>query len=86
MKPTPSATPTPATGQEIKKILGPTDDETVTEILRTGATAAEVRQALEWLDDDDYMGGDLEKKIGERVRRVYEILQKDQERFESREH
>ncbi|HUY68532.1 MAG TPA: hypothetical protein VMV79_04450 [Alphaproteobacteria bacterium] len=70
-----------ATSHEIRAILGPADDETIKAIFDTGATASEVAEAFEWLNDDDYMGAALEKKIGDRVRRVYEILQGDRDRI-----
>lgn len=72
--------PKPATGHEIQEILGPVDDEVVTNILHTGATGVEVSEAFEWLNDDDYMGKDLKKTMNERVRRVFNILQDDRDR------
>lgn len=72
----------PATGQEIRSILGPVDDELVTAILGTGATHHEIMQAAEWLDDDDYMGKEVGKPMDIRIARVHKLLQQDRERME----
>jgi hypothetical protein len=70
----------PATDREIRTILGPADDETVNAIRNTGASQEEVLQAVEWMDDDDYMGKTANKTLTGNVRRVYEILQEDSEK------
>ena len=69
----------PATGQEIRSILGPVDDELVTAILVTGATQHEIMQAQQWLDSDDYIGKEAGKTMDIRVARVHKILQRDRE-------
>ena len=75
-----------ARGQEIREALGtPYDEEMVAEILRTGASPADILEAREWLSDDDYMGGDLGKSLNARVRGVYEILRRDRDKFEPHE-
>jgi hypothetical protein len=81
MQPTTAQTQAAATSHGIRKILGPVDDETIMDIIQTGATAGEVAEAFEWLNDDDYMGSTLKRPIRERVRRVYEILQSDRDRI-----
>jgi len=67
----------PATTEEIRQILGSTDDEQLMSILATGATAAEVLEAFEWLSGDDRLGTDLEHTRRGRVGAVYEILARD---------
>ncbi len=67
----------PATGDEIRQILGPTDDEQVMVILATGATVAEVMEAFEWLSGDDRLGTELEHTRRGRAGAVYEILARD---------
>lgn len=65
----------PASGQAIRSALGPyADDSTVQSILETRASIVEVREALEWLEDDDWMGAELEKPMLRRIQMVYEIL------------
>lgn len=81
MQPVTAAKTHTATGHEIREILGPVDDETVMDIIYTGATPGEVAEAFEWLNDDDYMGATLERPIGDRVRRVYDILAGERDRI-----
>lgn len=70
-----------ATDREIRTILGPVDDETIMAIMDIGATALEVEEAFEWLNDDSYMGSDLARPMRDRVRRVYEILEGERDRL-----
>ena len=71
----------PATGSEIRKLLGPgTDEDLVSSILQTGASHQEVMEACEWLDDDDYMGAGLQRVIHSNVQSVYDILLEDRKR------
>jgi len=67
----------PATADEIRRILGATDEEQVMAILATGATAAEVMEAFEWLSGEDRLGTDLDHTRHGRAGAVYEILTKD---------
>lgn len=68
-----------ATGQEIRKILGPADDEVVRAIQDIGASPMEVLQAFEWLEDDNFMGKNLKKPMASKTRRVYELLVEDRD-------
>lgn len=70
----------PASGSDIKEILGQADIDLVTSVLHTGASRGEILQACEWLDDDDYIGAELHKPMYNRIRRVYDILLRNQER------
>jgi hypothetical protein len=72
----------PATPAEIREILGSIDDEQLMSIAATGATAAEVMEAFEWLSGDDRLGTDLERTRRGRVGAVYEILARDIEEEE----
>jgi hypothetical protein len=64
-----------ATSAEIRHMVGDVDDAVVSSIERTGASAAEVLQAVQWLRG----GGGLEDEAGHEphgaVKAVYEILQ-----------
>lgn len=73
------AVPDLVTERDIHAILGPIDDEMVFIIQETGASRDEVLQAFMWLNDDDYIGGELKRPISNRVRAVYEILFEAQE-------
>ena len=68
----------PATPAEIAKILGPIDDEVIAEIANTGATADEVCRARNRLDEDG-PGMKPQTDLAVHARRVYDILQREQE-------
>ena len=63
-----------ATASEIRAIVGDVDDVVVASIAGTGASAAEVLQAVQWFRG----AGGLENEAGHEphgaVREVYEIL------------
>ncbi len=67
-----------ATAAEIRRMVGDVDDAVISSIERTGATAAEVLQAVQWFRG----AGGLEDEAGHvphgRVRAVYEILQAEE--------
>ena len=68
-----------ANAHDIREMLGSVDDETVTAILQTGATANEILHALEWIEDDDYLGSDVSRRMSPATRKVYDILQAERE-------
>ena len=65
----------PATAAEIRRMIGDLDDAVVASIERTGASAAQVLEAVQWFRG----GGGLEEEAGlephATVRAVYDILQ-----------
>jgi hypothetical protein len=67
-----------ATAEEIRHMVGDVDDAVVSSIMRTGASAAEVLQAVQWFRG----GGGLEDEAGHEphgaVKAVYEILQAEE--------
>ena len=64
-----------ATLREIRDIVGDVDAARLEAILATGATAAEVEQAVVWgAGASDVMGGDLERPLSGRIAAVYGIL------------
>jgi hypothetical protein len=68
----------PATAAQIRRMVRDVDDAVVSSIERTGASAAEVLQAVQWLRG----GGGLEDEAGHEphgaVKAVYEILQAEE--------
>ena len=68
----------PATSNEIINILGPVEDAVLLEIIKTGATAAEVLEAFTWANADDQIGTELERGPRAAVVRVYEILKREE--------
>ena len=67
-----------ATAEEIRHMVGDVDAAVVSSIMRTGASTAEVLQAVQWFRG----GGGLEDEAGHEphgvVRAVYEILQAEE--------
>jgi hypothetical protein len=74
--------PAEATEKDIRRALGPVDNEIIIAIQDTGASRDDVLQANAWLEEDDYIGAMLEKPMTHRVRRVYDILRDDVEKFD----
>jgi hypothetical protein len=69
---------TPVTVEAVRRMIGDVDDAVVSSIMRTGASEAEVLQAVQWFRG----GGGLEDEPGHEphgaVRAVYEILQAEE--------
>ena len=65
----------PASAAEIRGMVGDVDDAVISGILRTGASTAEVLQAVEWFRG----GAGLDEEAGHEphglVRAVYEIIE-----------
>jgi hypothetical protein len=68
-----------ATAAEIRRMVGIVDDSVVSDIMRTGASAAEVLQAIQLFRG----GGRLEDEAGHQphgvVKAVYEILEAEEQ-------
>jgi hypothetical protein len=64
----------PATAAEIVQILGSVDDRMITQIIATGATAEEVREANTWLSTRDYFRRLAHDSAHGRIARVYHLL------------
>jgi len=67
-----------ATRREIVEIVGPLDDAVLLEILRSGATAAEVLEAFTWVNANDQIATETEHGPRGAVLRVCEILQQEE--------
>jgi hypothetical protein len=64
----------PATLHEIRAIVGDIEAAKLEAILATGASAAEIEQALAWAAGETDVMGDLERPLTGPVAQVYEIL------------
>lgn len=62
------------TQAEIRAIVGPLDDIIIEAILHTGATSDEIRQAFVQLEEDTYTKAIFTRRMDERVRSVYDLL------------
>jgi hypothetical protein len=69
---------TKVTHEEITEIVGQLDDARITQIIATGASAAEVTEAFGWLARNGEMGEELRHSLTGKVARVYEILKRDE--------
>ncbi|MFO0996771.1 MAG: hypothetical protein U1F33_08790 [Alphaproteobacteria bacterium] len=73
------------TRDDIQKIAGTLSEARTAEIIATGATGAELMEAMEWLMADDVMGTKLRKSRSGRVAQLYEILLADRPEYNERE-
>jgi hypothetical protein len=64
----------PASLHAIRAIVGDIEAAKLEAILATGASAAEIEQALAWAADETDVMGDLERPLSGPVAAVYEIL------------
>lgn len=65
------------TAEDVREVVGRINDESLSAILATGATQAQVVEAFTWLSDDEHLGGELERPLTGIVAQVYEILKAD---------
>jgi hypothetical protein len=64
---------------EIVSILGPVDDELVAELMGSGASAEELREAWGWLHNDEAPVGAGRPLPGTRVGKLIEMLEPDED-------
>ena len=64
----------PASLAEIRALVGDIEAAKLEAILATGATAAEVEQALAWAADETDVMGDLQRPLSGPVAAVYDVL------------
>jgi hypothetical protein len=67
------------TRKEIVSILGPVDDELVAELMGTGASAEELREAWGWLHNDEALIAAGRPLPGTGVGRLIEMLESDED-------
>ncbi len=67
------------TRDEIASVLGPTDEEIIAELISTGASVDELREAWAWLHGDDALMGEGRPLPGTRVARLIDLLEPDDE-------
>lgn len=73
--------PNPATDKEIRSILKPADEDIVMAVRKANASREDLLEALEWLEDDDFMGKAARKPLSGSARQVYDILLEDRDRL-----
>ena len=67
------------TRAEIVATLGPVDDELVAELMATGASVEELREAWQWINNDDALMNAGRPLPGTRVGALVEILEPDED-------
>jgi hypothetical protein len=69
-----------ASSEDVVRIFGDLEDETVVEILATGATIAEVEAAALWLAQESDVMGEARRPLDGRAAQVYNIVNSAAER------
>jgi hypothetical protein len=67
------------TREEVIALIGRSDDEVLTDILKTGASRSELAEARAWIENDEAMMTAGRPIPSGRVARLVEILQADDE-------
>ncbi|NBJ13668.1 hypothetical protein [Microvirga arsenatis] len=67
------------TRDEVRALIGRSDDRVVTEVLAMGASRAELAEARAWLENDEAMLNEGRPTPSGRVARLVEMLQADDE-------
>jgi len=65
----------PLTRSDIEDVLGPVDDHLAAQIAATGASAAELIQALTWRDSDDSVMNEGRELPAGRVAELVAVLE-----------
>ncbi|MET3791091.1 hypothetical protein [Aquamicrobium terrae] len=63
------------TRDDILSVLGPVDEELVAELMTTGASADELREAWAWLNSDEALMGIGRPLPGSRVGELIDLLE-----------
>ena len=69
----------PMTREEIVSVLGPTDETLVADMLSTGASIEELREAWAWLNEDEALMGEGRPLPGTRVAELINLLDADED-------
>ncbi|MER9298576.1 hypothetical protein NKI38_19060 [Mesorhizobium sp. M0621] len=67
------------TREDILAVLGPTDETLLAEILATGASAEELREAWAWLNGDEALMSEGRPLPGTRVAALIDLLDPDEQ-------
>jgi len=69
----------PMTREEIVSVLGPTDETLIADILSTGASVEDLREAWGWLNEDEALMGEGRPLPGTRVADLIDLLDADED-------
>jgi len=65
----------PLTKEAIARVLGPVDDALAAQLVSTGASEEELREAFAWVSNDEPLVNDLRPFPKDRIAAVIEILE-----------
>ncbi len=68
--------------QDLRTLLGPSDDDLVISIINTGASRGDVLKAIHYLEHTTCNEQELRNMMGPKAYQVYEILQAEQDQNE----
>lgn len=67
------------TREEIVAVLGPADDQLVAELMATGASAEDLREAWGWLQNDEALMGTGRPLPGTLAANLIDLLEPDED-------
>lgn len=67
------------TYDDIVAVLGPVDQDLATELIATGASVAELREAFNWLNNDEALMGEGRPLPGTRIAALIEMLEPEED-------
>ena len=67
------------TRKDVISVLGPIEDETIAEIIASGASVEELREAWAWAYEDEALMGEGRPLPGTKVGKLIELLEPDEE-------
>jgi hypothetical protein len=68
------------TRKDVTSVLGPVDEMTIAEIVSTGASLDELREALLWLNNDEVLAGKSRPLPEGRVAALIDLLEVEETR------
>jgi hypothetical protein len=75
----------PMTHDEVRQVVAGLSDQAVMRIIATGATREQLLEAFTWLQDDENLGSQLERRPSGVVGEVYDILAAEESELEDDE-
>lgn len=66
------------TRKDVTSVLGPVDEMTIAEIVSTGASPDQLREALIWLNNDDVLLGESRPMPASRVAALIDLLEAEE--------
>ena len=67
------------TRKDVISVLGPMEDEAIAEIIASGASIEELREAWTWANGDEALMGQGRPLLGTKVGKLIELLEPDDE-------